>query len=143
VVVVLCPLYVYPSTIYYISTIMGTGTASATAAGAAGTSTGINSPSGVAVGSDGSVYVSDTNNHIIRRMSANIVSTFAGTISTLGSTGDNGAATSGRLNFPAGICMNTVNNNLFIADRANNRIRRVSGGIIVTVCGTGRLIAIV
>jgi streptogramin lyase len=131
------PLLIIAGPTYYITTLMGTGTSGSTAAGSSGTATAINAPCSALQDDDGSLYVSDTSNHVIRRMISNIVSTFAGAIGAASNTGDGGAATSGRLSSPTGICMD-INNNLYIADRANNKMRIVSSsGIINTFAGTG------
>jgi hypothetical protein len=53
-----------------------------------------------------------------------------------GYAGDNGPATSASLNEPCGLAVD-ANNNLFIADYKNSRIRKVSHGIITTIAGTG------
>ncbi len=98
---------------------------------------GMNYPSGVAVASDGSVYIADTNNHRIRKVAPNgIITTVAGT-GTAGYFGDSGQATSARLNHPQGIAVGS-DGSLYIADTNNHRIRMVwPNGIITTIAGTG------
>jgi hypothetical protein len=133
------PLLIMARPTYYITTLMGTGSLGSTAAGSSGTSTSVNAPCSALQDDDGSLYVSDTGNHVIRRMTliSNIVSTFAGAIGMPSNTGDGLAATSGRLSSPTGICMD-INNNLYIADRTNNKMRVVSSsGIINTFAGSG------
>jgi len=97
----------------------------------------INSPHGVVVGKDGSIYFSDTSNHRVRRVLPNLtVETVAGT-GAPGYFGDGGAARSARLNNPRGLAMD-AEGNLYIADTDNHRIRNVnSGGFIRTIAGTG------
>jgi len=100
-------------------------------------------PRGVAVDSAGNIYVSDTNNQKIRKVSAaGIVSTYAGTgssgnanlppapIYNLTSTVAPSLATSAPLNLPGCVAVDQAGN-LFIADRVNSKIRRVdsSGNI--------------
>jgi hypothetical protein len=63
------------------------------------------------------------------------ISTFAGTGSA-GSAGDGGAATSAQLNQPVGVTLGP-NGEVYLADMANNRVRKVVGGTITTVAGTG------
>ena len=83
---------------------------------------------------DGNLYVS-VGNTVLRVDAAGAVTTHAGGGSL--AYGDNGSATAARLNHPAGVAMDS-SGNLYIADRDNNRIRRVSpGGTISTVAGTG------
>jgi uncharacterized protein (TIGR03437 family) len=80
------------------------------------------------------VYVADTNNHCIRLISGSTITTFAGTGGTAGYTGDAAAATSAKLNQPSGLALDS-SGNLYIADTANNVIRKVAGTTITTVVG--------
>jgi DNA-binding beta-propeller fold protein YncE len=57
-------------------------------------------------------------------------------IGTFGFSGDNGPANSAQLNGPGGVAVDSTGN-LYIADTLNNRIRKVSGGVITTVAGGG------
>lgn len=123
-----------------ISTIAGNGTASTTGDGGLATAATINFPYGIAIDNNGDIYFSESSSHVIRKItvSTGIISTYAGTIGTAGSSGDGGAATSARLNFPRDICFDGAYN-LYIADRVNNKIRKVtaSTGNISTIAGTG------
>ncbi len=93
-------------------------------------------PSGLAFDSSGNVYIADTLNHRIRRVSRDgMITTVAGTGSP-GYSGNNGFATLAQLNSPDGISFDSAGN-LYIADTGNNVIRKVAGGIISTVAGTG------
>ncbi len=66
-----------------------------------------------------------------------VISTIAGNNSLgPGYSGDGGPATAAQLNFPAGIAVDK-SGNLYIADGLNNRVRKVSGGVISTVAGNG------
>lgn len=89
---------------------------------------------------DGHLFVVDFSNHAIRRIdkATGIVTTYAGTIGTIGFSGDNGPATAAKLNSPSAIAFDK-DWNLFIADRGNARIRKVekSTGIITTIAGNG------
>jgi uncharacterized protein (TIGR03437 family) len=89
----------------------------------------------VAVDPSGNVYIADAGNNCIRRISGGIISTVAGT-GVAGFSGDGGPATSASLNGPVSIAIDAAGN-LYIADGSNNRIRKLSGGIITTVAGTG------
>jgi RHS repeat-associated protein len=93
-------------------------------------------PNGTALGSDGSLYIADTDNHVIRRVASDgIITTVAG--NQHGFSGDGGPATQASLSFPRRITMG-ADGSLYIADTGNNRIRRVSpDGIITTVAGNG------
>src|SRR5437879_1577083 len=99
----------------------------------------LNSPAGVSVDSSGNLYIADLGNERIRKIAAatGIITTVAGN-GVLGFAGDGGAATSASLNSPAGVSVD-ASGNLYIADYANHRIRKVSAatGIITTVAGNG------
>ncbi len=120
-----------------ITTVAGNGTGGYDGDGALATTARLSSPADVAVGPDGSLYIADTNNHRIRRVSPDgIITTVAGN-GTAGYAGDNGSATGARLYSPYGVQVG-IDGALYIADLNNRRIRRVSSaGIITTIAGTG------
>jgi uncharacterized protein (TIGR03437 family) len=95
----------------------------------------LNAPSALAADYSGDLYIADTGNHCIRKVSGGIIATIAGN-GTAGFSGDNGPAIGAQLNMPEGIALDS-SRNLYIADTANNRVRKVSNGIITTVAGTG------
>lgn len=105
--------------------------------GGPATSAQLNFPSDIAVGPDGSLYIADQGNQCIRRVGPDgIISTVAGKTSPGGFSGDGGPATEAELNFPTGVAVGP-DGSLFIADRLNERIRRVGpDGVIKTVAGT-------
>jgi len=121
----------------FISTFAGTGTNGAAGDGGAATSAQLDGPSAVAVDASGNVYISDGNNHKIRKVdTGGNISTFAGT-GVGGYSGDGGAATSAQIQSPLGIAID-ASGNLYIADNNNHRIRKVdTGGNISTVAGNG------
>ncbi len=92
---------------------------------------------GVAVDPAGNIYLSHRSKNRIRKISPDgIITTVAGN-GTAGYSGDGGPALKATLNFPAGLTLDSENN-LYIADRNNHRIRKVTpDGIITTVAGTG------
>lgn len=106
--------------------------------GGSATSANLSFPSGVAVDSAGSVYIADTGNNRIRKVSTSgAIATVAGPGSTNGTLGDGGPATSATLSHPASIALDP-SGNLYIADTGHNRIRKVSlDGTITTVAGNG------
>jgi uncharacterized protein (TIGR03437 family) len=118
-----------------ISTIAGTGALAISGDGGAAIKAGIVQPQGVAVDSSGNVYVS-TLNQIRMVNSQGIISTMVNTADSGGFGGDNGPATAATLDFPQGLAVDSAGN-LYIADTYNHRIRKVSGGTITTVVGSG------
>jgi len=121
-----------------ISTVAGTSTGGYSGDNGAATSAKLNQPYGVAVDSSGNLYIADTKNHRIRKVDATskIITTVAGT-STGGYSGDNGAATSAKLNSPQGVAVDS-SDNLYIADTYNHCIRKVSEAIPPTVSSLTR-----
>ena len=120
------------------TTYAGTGTTGYTGDGGAATSARLSGPQGLVLAGNGDLYIADTGNNVIRRVTAatGVITTFAGT-GTAGFLGDGGVATSARLNAPESVSI-SASGELYIADAGNNRIRRVStGGTITTVAGTG------
>ncbi len=95
----------------------------------------LNSPFGIAVDTAGNIYVADTGNNRIRKITpAGIITTVAGN-GTQGFSGDGGDALLAQLNAPFGVAVDRAGN-IYIADSYNNRIRRVTpSGIITTVAG--------
>jgi hypothetical protein len=92
-------------------------------------------PTGIAADSMGNVYVADTNNHTIRKITpAGVVSTLAGTPNMPGSTDGSGAAA--RFHFPEGIAADSAGN-VYVADSANYTIRKITpAGVVSTLAGT-------
>lgn len=118
-----------------ISTFAGTGVEGYGGDGASATSAFLDTPTGVAVDSNGNVYIADSHNHRIREVSAGIITTVAGT-GTHGFSGDGAAATAAMLWNPMGVAVDP-SGSLYIADTNNQRIRKVSGGTISTIAGDG------
>jgi YD repeat-containing protein len=120
-----------------ISTIAGTGIAGFSGDAGPAAQAQLNAPQGVVVGSDGSVYIADTDNNRIRRVSpSGQIQTVVGT-GAAGFAGDGGSAFAAQLWGPMGLAMDT-SDNLYIADWGNSRVRLVSAaGTISTVAGNG------
>ncbi len=91
-------------------------------------------PEGVAVDAAGNVYVADTGNAAIRKItSAGVVTTLAGSPGSLGST--DGTGTSALFYQPSGIAFNSTNG-LYVVDYFNNTVRQVStNGTVITAAG--------
>src|SRR5207237_911732 len=94
-------------------------------------------PQGVVVDAAGNLFIADTSNFRIRKVSTNgLIATVAG-MGGAGYNGDNISATSAYLYYPYGVAVDLAGN-LLIAASCNHRIRKVStNGIITTVAGTG------
>jgi len=125
-----------PSGIIYF--VAGTGSSGYNGDGIAATSAELNLPTGIAIDKGNNVYIADGENNRVRKIDVNtgIITTFAGDGSA-GFSGDNGPATAATFNGVEDICFD-MNGNLFIADYANNRIRKVNNsGIVTTVAGNG------
>ena len=93
-----------------ISTIAGNGgTGSYSGDNGAATSATLNYPYGVGLDTAGNVYIADTENNRIRKVtiSTGIITTFAG-IGTASYSGDNGPATSATLNYPYGVAVDSA-----------------------------------
>jgi RHS repeat-associated protein len=97
----------------------------------------LNGPNGIAVASDGTVYIADTFNGRVRRVTpAGIISTVAGT-GEFASGPDGGLASQTALNGPGGVAV-AADGTLYIAEFFGHKVRRVgSDGIITTVAGNG------
>jgi len=92
---------------------------------------------GVAVDAAGNVFIADTANHRIRKVTpAGLITTVAGA-GTAGFSGDGGSALSAEFNLPVSVAVD-AGNNLYIADFLNHRIRKVTAsGVISTIAGNG------
>ena len=90
-----------------------------------------NYPTGIACDRNGDLYICDTNNHQIRKISNNKVSLVAGSPSPTSGTADGTAA---RFNFPYGI---DIDNSgiIYVADTMNHAIRMIKGGVVSTLAG--------
>ncbi len=124
---------------HIITTIAGNGTQGFSGDGGQATQATIDSPTGLAVDTLNNLYLSDTANHRIRRIDAitRIITTLAG-IGTQGFSGDGLSSTAATLAFPTGLTLD-ASGNLYFADTANHRIRRIDAttGAITTVVGNG------
>ncbi|MCL6614543.1 MAG: hypothetical protein K6U03_08025 [Firmicutes bacterium] len=108
-----------------ITTVAGTGTAGYSGDGGPATGARLSSPTGVALGPDGSIYIADYSNHRIRRVGPDgIITTVAGT-GAAGYGGDDGPAIGAKLYYCTRITMGP-DGSLYIADTYNHRIRQVS-----------------
>lgn len=117
-----------------VTTLAGAG--SAGSINGTGTAVYFNWPQGLAVDASGNVYVSDTDNHAIRKITAaGVVTTLAGLGGLSGSTDATG--TSARFYWPVGMMLDG-SGNLLVADVGNHKIRKITpAGVVTTFAGTG------
>jgi gliding motility-associated-like protein len=120
-----------------ISTYAGTGSLGHSGDGGPATAAQLGSPSAIEVDGAGNLYIADSFNHVVRKISASgIIATIAGTPGTPGSAGDGGLAISAQLHSPRGITIDAMGN-IFIADAGNAAIRKIDAtGKITTYAGT-------
>jgi hypothetical protein len=122
-----------------ISTVAGQlGVSGYSGDGGQATSATLNQPSGITFDAAGNLYIADTGNHAIRKvtLATGVITTIAGN-GHPGFAGDGGPATSALLNAPWSVTISPANQ-IYIADQNNNRIRAIdTTGRIATICGTG------
>jgi uncharacterized protein (TIGR03437 family) len=117
-----------------ITTVAGTGVNGYTADGSAATATQLNSPSNVAFDSSGNLYISDSGNFRVRKVTGGTVSTYAGD-GTPGHSPDGKSATAVEIDGVFGLNFDT-SGNLYLADTGSSCIREVApGGAISTPAG--------
>jgi sugar lactone lactonase YvrE len=121
-----------------IATVAGNGLQGFSGDNGPATNAQLTLPQGVTVDSAGNLYIADTYNSRIRKVSNGVITTVAGggAQGLDGFSGDNGPATSASLDAPMGLAVDEIGD-LYIADTFNNRIRKVSNGVITTVAGNG------
>jgi uncharacterized protein (TIGR03437 family) len=120
-----------------ISTIAGKGVRGRGGDGGSALSAQLDTPAAVALDGLGNLYIADSYNHSIRKVTpAGTIVTVAGR-GTQGFSGDGGPATSAELSFPSGLAVDR-GGNLYIADRNNHRVRKVSPDLVIaTIAGNG------
>jgi len=103
-----------------------------------GAAANFDEPYGVAVDNDGNVYVADTWNSTIRKITpAGVVSTMAGLALATGSA--DGTGSDARFNYPRGVAVDRAGN-VYVADTWNHTIRKITpGGVVTTLAGTAGL----
>jgi Leucine-rich repeat (LRR) protein/sugar lactone lactonase YvrE len=128
-----------------ITTIAGIGKGGYAGDNGLATAAKLKKPTAIVFDNNGHLYITDSGNHRIRKVSGqrtrkpsanSLITTVAGD-GRSGYRGDNGPATGARLNNPTGLAVDNQNN-LYIADTDNHRIRKVDlTGTITTVAGNG------
>jgi sugar lactone lactonase YvrE len=138
-VAALAPMSLRAQTAAQLSALARLGSAHAPqspANGVEATTVALDEPTGLAFDAAGNLYIADTDENVVREISAaGVISTVAGN-GTQGFSGDGGSATSAQLDSPMGVAVD-ASGNLYIADTLNNRIREVSASTITTIAGTG------
>ena len=120
-----------------ITTIAGT-TPGFSGDNASATACQLNLPTALALDQANNLYVADTGNHRIRKITASgLINTIAGN-GTQGFSGDAGPGISAAIDSPSGLALDSTNN-LYLADTHNHRLRRIDAttGLIATIAGTG------
>jgi IPT/TIG domain/NHL repeat/GYF domain 2 len=117
-----------------VTTLAGTAGSVGSADGT-GSAARFDDPSGVAVDGSGNVYVADTWNHTVRKITpAGVVTTLAGTAYSYGSADGTGSAA--RFCFPRGVAVDG-SGNVYVADTNNGTIRKITpAGVVTTLAGT-------
>ena len=116
-----------------ISTIISNTTNTPTGTGGTATVVATSYPGGLAVDAAGNIFLADKSNRVQKVTPAGMVSTIVGSVA--GYSGDSGISTNAKLNFPGELSLDRYGN-LFIADRYNNRIRRIEAiGTTAAIAG--------
>jgi sugar lactone lactonase YvrE len=114
-----------------VATLAGSAGNTGSANGSASTAS-FNGPIGVAVDGSGNIYVADTGNNLIRKISGSTVSTLAGS-GSLGHADGTGSGAS--FANPAGIAVD-ASGNVYVADEGSDEIREITpGGVVSTIAG--------
>lgn len=122
-----------------ITTIAGTGRPGFSGDGGPAVEAQLNFPSGLAVDADGNLYIADTDNQRVRKVTRDgVISTIAGS-GNQGFSGDGGPAVEAELVSPTGVAVD-AKGNVYIADFGNSRVRVVSpDGRIRTFAGSASI----
>lgn len=136
-VMVMVPLSganVYAADALTFSTLAGTSGAVVNSIDATASAAQFSAPRGIAVDSSGNLFVADSSNHTIRKVTAaGVVSTLAGTAGTTGGVD----ASPARFGEPFGVATDSVGN-VYVADTNNNAIRKITpAGVVTTLAGGG------
>lgn len=119
-----------------INTIAGNGTSGLVVDNVAAVASALDSPRGLTVDADGTLYVSSFGQGRVRKISGGIISTVAGS-GLSGYAGDGGPAVSAKLNQPCDVCLGP-SGTLLVVDSRNNVVRSINAaGTISTIAGTG------
>jgi sugar lactone lactonase YvrE len=120
-----------------ITTAAGNGTVGFSGDGGPASLAQLNYPAGVTADTNGNVFIADTRNNRIRKVTPRgMITTIAGN-GKPGFGGDGGSASAAQLNAPSAVAVDQAGN-IFLSDTSNQRIRKIdSSGVIMTIAGTG------
>ena len=118
-----------------IATVAGKGTPGFSGDNGAATSAQLNNPYALGADPAGNLYIADYGNDRIRKVAAGVITTAAGSGAS-GFSGDGGTAVGAQLDYPRGVAVDS-SGNVYAADTANSRVRKIAGGVIATVAGNG------
>lgn len=100
----------------------------------------LNYPTSVALDKSGNLYIADSLNYCIRKITAStgVITTVAGKCGIPGNSGDGGLAPSGELSYPTGVALDSAGN-IYIDDASAHVVRKVAAttGVITTFAGNG------
>ncbi|MGN6566942.1 MAG: T9SS type A sorting domain-containing protein [Flavipsychrobacter sp.] len=115
-----------------ITTVAGKGSAGYSGDGSLAINAEFNGPQDIFIDAANNLYITDVYNSVVRRIDATTykISTIAGNGSS-GYSGDGGKATSAEMHSPMGLCVANTGD-IYIADQANNVVRKVSGVLGIT-----------
>lgn len=121
-----------------IATLAGNGSAGSGGDGGSAIAANLFTPTGIAVDARGNLFIADSENHRVRKVTpAGLILPFAGS-GKLGSSGDGGQALNAAFNRPQSVAVD-ASGNVYIADTGNQRIRKVdANGVITTIAGNGQ-----
>jgi uncharacterized protein (TIGR03437 family) len=120
-----------------ITTSAGNGAEGFSGDGGPAISASLNYPRATPVDSSGAMYIADTGNYRIRKVSSNgMITTLAGT-GVMGYSGDGGLAVNAAVSDVSGVVLDSAGN-VYIADASNRRVRKITpAGVITSIAGTG------
>jgi uncharacterized protein (TIGR03437 family) len=130
-------LCAWPAQSQVITTVAGNGAEGFSGDGGQAISASFNHPRAIPVDSTGAMYIADTDNYRIRKVSSNgTIETLAGT-GVMGYSGDGGLAVNAELSDASGLILDGAGN-VYVADASNRRVRKITpGGVITSIAGTG------
>ena len=122
---------------YLISTVAGNGRATFLGGQISATSVALFQPARLALDAAGNLYIADNGNHCLRKVDTNgVIARVVGT-GVSGWNGDNQPGPQTQLDGPEDVAVDQLGN-LFFSDTNNQRIRKLTGGVVTTVAGNGQ-----